>query len=79
MNCRTLLSTWGCIGLAQAAALLLFTPPAISQEVYPGNRMTMVVPYGAGSSTDGFARVIADGLSRVTGQTVVPVNRPGAN
>ena len=39
----------------------------------------MVIPYGAGSSTDGFARVIADGLSRVTGQPVVPVNRPGAN
>ena len=79
MNRRSLFSTWCRIGLAQAAALLLFTPPASSQEVYPGNRMTMVIPYGAGSSTDGFARVIADGLSRVTGQPVVPVNRPGAN
>src|SRR5688572_22104145 len=68
-----------------AAALLAFvalaaiTQPVRGQEIYPGKRMTMIVPYAAGSSTDAFARVIADGLSRVTGQPVTPVNRPGAN
>lgn len=77
MQRRTLLSQWGCTGAAVALGSL--SSPATGQEVYPSKRMTMLVPYGAGSSTDGFARVIADGLGRVTGQAVVPVNRPGAN
>ena len=76
---RALFSKWGFIGLVQAAALATHALPASSQEVYPSKRLTMLIPYGAGSSTDGFARVVADGLGRVTGQTAVPVNRPGAN
>ena len=67
------------MALVQGVALAMLPLAASGQEVYPSKRLTMVIPYGAGSSTDGFARVIADGLSRVTGQPVVPVNRPGAN
>ena len=75
----SLYSTRGLIALVHAAALAALALPAIGQEVYPSKRLTMIIPYGAGSSTDGFARVIADGLGRITGQSVVPVNRPGAN
>ena len=35
------------------AALATFALPAMSQEIYPGKRLTMLIPYGAGSSTDG--------------------------
>ena len=79
MNRRTLFSRWGLMALVHGAALAMLAPSASGQEIYPSKRLTMIIPYGAGSSTDGFARVIADGLGRVTGQTVVPVNRPGAN
>ena len=79
MESRTLFKKWGLMALVHGAALAMLAPSASGQEIYPSKRLTMIIPYGAGSSTDGFARVIADGLGRVTGQTVVPVNRPGAN
>ena len=79
MQRRKLFSGRALIALVQGAVLATLALPASSQEIYPSKRMTMIIPYGAGSSTDGFARVIADGLGRITGQSVVPVNRPGAN
>ena len=63
------------LGVALSAALT----PAAGQEVYPSRRMEMVIPFGAGAATDIFARTVAEGLSKLTGQPVVPINRPGAN
>lgn len=39
----------------------------------------LVVPYGAGGSTDILARAVAPALSKELGQTVIIENKPGAN
>jgi len=51
---------------------------AEAQEApYPGRPITLVVPYGAGSSTDILARVIARRMSAELGQPVIVENRAG--
>ncbi|MCJ0764364.1 Bug family tripartite tricarboxylate transporter substrate binding protein [Variovorax terrae] len=45
---------------------------------YPERPVTLVVPYGAGSSTDILTRVIAKQMSQDLGQPVVVENRAGA-
>ncbi len=51
---------------------------AEAQEApYPGRPITLVVPYGAGSSTDILARVIARSMSAELGQPVIVENRAG--
>jgi tripartite-type tricarboxylate transporter receptor subunit TctC len=64
---------------ALTMATLLSAPIARAQEHYPSKRFELIIPYGAGAATDAFARIVADGLSRQTGQTIVAINRPGAN
>ncbi|WP_103174487.1 tripartite tricarboxylate transporter substrate binding protein [Paracoccus sp. SY] len=62
-------------GLAVAASLAFVPVTAIAQ----GDPITMVVPYSAGGPVDGLTRLIAEGLSRKTGQTYLVENKPGAN
>lgn len=50
--------------------------PALA--AYPDRPLTMIVPFAAGGPTDVLARVIADGMSRDLGQTIVVENAPGA-
>jgi len=50
--------------------------PAAAQS-YPGRQVTIVVPFGAGSITDGLARVLADKLGPMWKQPVIVENRPG--
>lgn len=45
---------------------------------FPSRQVSIVVPYGAGSSTDILGRVLAPPLSAQLGQTVVVENRVGA-
>jgi tripartite-type tricarboxylate transporter receptor subunit TctC len=52
--------------------------PAFAQ-VYPAKPITLVVPFAAGSGTDGVARVIAERLSERVKQPVLVENKPGAN
>ena len=54
---------------------LLIVVPAMA---YPEGRITLVVPFAAGGTTDAVARVIADALGAKLGQTVLVENRPGA-
>ena len=37
-------------------------PAALAQGDYPNQRVTIIVPFSAGSITDGLARVLADKL-----------------
>ena len=46
---------------------------------YPTRTVEIVVPFAVGGSNDILARLIGEGLSKLLGQTFVPLNRPGAN
>lgn len=62
-----------------AAAGLLTALGAQAQADYPNRPVTLIVPYGAGGTTDQLARALGDALSRQLGQTIVVENKPGAN
>lgn len=50
-----------------------------AQDGFPSKPITIVVHTGAGSSTDIFARELAQGAGKVFGKPVVVVNRPGGS
>jgi tripartite-type tricarboxylate transporter receptor subunit TctC len=63
-----------------AAAVMLsaaLAPAPAFAQGYPTQRVTIVVPFGAGSVTDIMARILADELSRKWNQQVIVENRPG--
>jgi len=64
-----------------AAALLAAGSAASAQPTgaaqYPSQLVRIVVPFSAGSNTDGQARVIADKLGDLWKQQVIVENRPG--
>jgi len=59
------------------AATLCFAAAAAAQ--YPTRPVRVVIPFGAGSSTDAVMRVLAPALSTALGQQVVIEPRPGAD
>jgi len=63
------------IGLGLAA--LLAASASASAQTYPTQTVRMVVPFSAGSITDGLARILADKLSTMWKQQVIVENRPG--
>jgi tripartite-type tricarboxylate transporter receptor subunit TctC len=52
-------------------------PSSSWAQAFPTQRVTIVVPFGAGSVTDIMARILADETSRQWGQQVIVENRPG--
>ena len=65
-----------CGAAAMAAASIVATAPA-SAQAWPTQRVTVVVPFGAGSVTDILARIFAEEMGRRWGQQVIVENRPG--
>ena len=63
--------------LRLALAGIVCTAPAVAQD-FKGT-IRLIVPYGAGGTTDVMARAVAPTLARELGQTVVVENKPGAN
>lgn len=66
------------VKLAAALPLLACAMPLPAQEAYPSRPITVIVPLTAGSQLDILARGLADGLSKLTAQPIVVMNRDGA-
>ncbi|MBO9355375.1 tripartite tricarboxylate transporter substrate binding protein [Bordetella petrii] len=49
-----------------------------ASAAYPDRPITLVVPFAAGSATDSVGRIVADGLTKRLGQTVIVESKPGA-
>src|SRR5204863_5701321 len=68
-----------------ARALLMLCPFGMTMSAldvwgqsYPSKPARMIVPFGAGATTDIIARIFANKLSEIWGQQLVVENRPGA-
>jgi tripartite-type tricarboxylate transporter receptor subunit TctC len=62
-----------------ATALLAGTTALASQPAFPSRPITMVVAFAAGGSTDLIARVLAQRMGSILGQTVIIENKGGAD
>ena len=65
------------LGLAAVVAATIGALAPAAAQNYPSQRVTIVVPFGAGSVTDIMARLVGDELSKKWGQPVIIENRPG--
>ena len=61
---------------ALAAALAAVSPALLAQT--PDGTLRLVVPFGAGTTTDIISRIVGEGLGKALQQTVVVDNRAGA-
>ena len=64
--------------VAGMAALITAAAPAAAQN-YPNASVKVIVPVPAGGVTDTMARIVAQRLSEMHGQTAIVDNRPGGN
>jgi tripartite-type tricarboxylate transporter receptor subunit TctC len=65
------------IGVIASACSAALAPSGAAAQSYPTRQVSIVVPFGAGSITDGMARVIADKLGPMWKQVVIVENKPG--
>ena len=65
--------------LTLAALATGFLGSATAQSAYPSKTVTMVVPTAAGGTTDLSARMLAQALAPVLGQSVIADNKGGGN
>src|SRR5262245_27754832 len=65
-----------CSLLFSAVALAL---SGVAHAEYPDKQFTFVVPFAAGSATDQLARSLGQEVTRITKQTVIVDNKPGAS
>lgn len=70
-NCKTL-------GALAMASFMIATGAARAAESYPNKPGRLILPFGAGASTDVIGRMFAQRFSEVWGQTLVVDNRAGA-
>jgi tripartite-type tricarboxylate transporter receptor subunit TctC len=61
-----------------AAALALAAATAVAQD-YPSKPITLVVPFAAGSGTDGVARIVGQKLGERMKQQIIVENKAGAS
>jgi tripartite-type tricarboxylate transporter receptor subunit TctC len=75
---RAILRVGICAALSLAFAMSIMVSAASAQDKWPSRRVTIVVPFAAGSNTDAFARLVADLLRDLYGQPFIVENRGGA-
>ena len=61
-----------------AAFLALGMESASAQDKYPNRPIKVLVPYAPGGATDITARIIGDEIQKITGQSFLVINKPGA-
>src|SRR5258708_38791694 len=76
LNTRRWIAIAGCAAALLAASI--FGAPARADD-YPHKLITLIVPNPPGGSADVSARIVANALSRKLGQSIVVLNKPGAN
>ena len=64
--------------LAAALGACLVEVPARAEEAFPTRPVTLIVPFAAGGTSDVIARLVADGMGRALGHTLVNENTAGA-
>jgi tripartite-type tricarboxylate transporter receptor subunit TctC len=60
------------------AALALFASGFAQAQEYPARTIRVIVPFSPGGAVDGPMRLVAQGLGKRLGQSVVVENKPGA-
>jgi tripartite-type tricarboxylate transporter receptor subunit TctC len=60
------------------AVAALFLPLVASGQPYPGKPIRVIVPWPAGGTVDGVARVIGPSFSSGLGRTLIVENKAGA-
>ena len=71
--------------IAFVVTALFFLPAAghaqraATGDTYPAKPIRFVIPFGPGSASDALARIAAQALSQLLGQTIVVVPKPGAD
>lgn len=68
---RSLLAAAGAVAAAGRA-------PAVAQDRFPSRPIRMIIPVGVGGVTDIVGRIMAESMSPILGQPVVPENLVGA-
>jgi tripartite-type tricarboxylate transporter receptor subunit TctC len=59
------------------AGVLFVSPGPAAAQNYPTRTVSLIVPYPAGGSVDGVARIVAQSLAERLGQSVIVENRAG--
>jgi tripartite-type tricarboxylate transporter receptor subunit TctC len=65
------------MSFALAAAFLALAPATSFSQTFPSRTVTVVVPFPAGGSVDGVARILVQKLNETVGQHFIVENRPG--
>lgn len=64
--------------VAWALAILVISPAVASAQQYPNRVIRIIHGFAAGGAADTLSRIMAEGLSRQLGQTVIVESKPGA-
>jgi tripartite-type tricarboxylate transporter receptor subunit TctC len=62
---------------AVGTTAITFSLPAFAQTKFPSRPITFIVPFAPGGTTDIIARIVAEPMGKLLGQTIVVDNRGG--